>query len=47
MSCYIHRVGQLCGDSVSGAWNSTEMYPLTIVGRAGNMKKVIIYYSEQ
>lgn len=39
MSCYICRVRQLCGDSANGAWNTNEMYPLTIMGGA-SMKKV-------
>jgi thioester reductase-like protein len=40
MPCYIYRVGQLCGDSNTGAWNTTEMYPLTLVGGGSYMKKV-------
>lgn len=40
MPCYVHRVGQLCGDSITGAWNTTEMYPLTLIGGACHMKKV-------
>lgn len=40
MPCYIHRVAQLCGDSITGAWNTSEMYPLTIIGGATCMKKV-------
>ncbi|KAG2237908.1 hypothetical protein INT48_002213 [Thamnidium elegans] len=40
MPCYVHRVGQLCGDSNTGAWNTTEMYPLTLVGGGSYMKKM-------
>ncbi|CAO3627535.1 unnamed protein product [Mucor hiemalis] len=32
MPCFIYRVGQLCGDSTTGIWNSTEMYPLMMLG---------------
>ena len=40
MPCFVHRVGQLCGDSETGMWNSTEMYPLTIMGGGIYMNKV-------
>lgn len=39
--CYIERVGQVCGDSVHGVWNTTEQYPLMIVaGGSSVMNKM-------
>ncbi|KAL9542716.1 hypothetical protein MBANPS3_008470 [Mucor bainieri] len=29
--CYIERLGQVCGDSVNGAWNTTEQFPAMLV----------------
>ncbi|KAI9485212.1 MAG: hypothetical protein EXX96DRAFT_598211 [Benjaminiella poitrasii] len=29
--CYIERLGQVCGDSANGAWNTTEQFPTMIV----------------
>ncbi|CAO3614543.1 unnamed protein product [Mucor fragilis] len=29
--CYIERLGQVCGDSVNGAWNTSEQFPAMIV----------------
>lgn len=40
MPCFIYRVGQLCGDTTTGVWNSTEMYPLMMLGGATVLKKV-------
>lgn len=40
MPCCVYRVAQLCGDSTTGSWNTSEMYPLTIIGGA-MMRKVI------
>lgn len=40
MPCFIYRVGQLCGDTTTGVWNSTEMYPLMMLGGATVLKKM-------
>ncbi|KAL7310836.1 hypothetical protein PS15m_010280 [Mucor circinelloides] len=29
--CYMERLGQVCGDSAHGAWNTTEQFPIMIV----------------
>ncbi|KAL7332220.1 hypothetical protein PS15p_204296 [Mucor circinelloides] len=29
--CYIERLGQVCGDTVNGAWNTSEQFPTMIV----------------
>ncbi|KAK5113162.1 hypothetical protein LTR85_010980 [Meristemomyces frigidus] len=34
MHVAVFRIGQLCGHSVSGAWNETEMFPLMITSGA-------------
>lgn len=31
MSVKVFRIGQLCGNSLSGAWNKTEMFPIMIM----------------
>jgi thioester reductase-like protein len=38
--CYIERVGQVCGDSVHGVWNTTEQYPLMFVGGGSMLRKM-------
>ncbi|ORZ03621.1 hypothetical protein BCR43DRAFT_413929, partial [Syncephalastrum racemosum] len=30
--CVVERMGQVCGDTVNGVWNTSEQYPLMIVG---------------
>ncbi|KAI9363163.1 hypothetical protein BD770DRAFT_440387 [Pilaira anomala] len=40
MPCFIYRVGQLCGDSITGYWNTSEMYPLILISGAKYMKKL-------
>ncbi|GAN04860.1 L-aminoadipate-semialdehyde dehydrogenase [Mucor ambiguus] len=30
--CYVQRLGQVCGDSVNGVWNTSEQYPLMFIG---------------
>ncbi|KAG1460354.1 hypothetical protein G6F56_005970 [Rhizopus delemar] len=30
--CYIERLGQVCGDTKYGTWNTSEQYPLMIMG---------------
>ncbi|GAA5802433.1 hypothetical protein HPULCUR_007898 [Helicostylum pulchrum] len=41
MPCFIYRVGQLCGDRTTGLWNTTEMYPLTLIGGGSYLKKLL------
>ncbi|KAI9031705.1 hypothetical protein CLU79DRAFT_694195 [Phycomyces nitens] len=38
--CIIERLGQVCGDSVNGTWNTTEQYPLMFIGGGKIMKKM-------
>ncbi|KAI8066028.1 hypothetical protein BDF21DRAFT_388244 [Thamnidium elegans] len=40
MPCFIYRVGQLCGDRTTGLWNTTDMYPLTLIGGGSYLKKL-------
>ncbi|KAI8146612.1 hypothetical protein BJV82DRAFT_599187 [Fennellomyces sp. T-0311] len=32
--CFIERLGQVCGDTTRGEWNTNEHYPVTIIGGA-------------
>jgi thioester reductase-like protein len=32
LPCFIHRVGQMYGDTVSGVWNYSEQFPLMFIG---------------
>ncbi|KAF7727900.1 hypothetical protein EC973_006899 [Apophysomyces ossiformis] len=38
--CYVERLGQVCGDSVHGAWNTSEQYPLMFIGGGQVMHKM-------
>jgi thioester reductase-like protein len=38
--CYIERLGQVCGDSLNGVWNTSEQYPLMFIGGASVMHKM-------
>lgn len=38
--CYIERVGQLCGDSIHGIWNTSEHFPLMFIGGSSLMHKM-------
>lgn len=38
--CYIERLGQVCGDSVNGVWNTSEQYPLMFIGGGAVMHKM-------
>lgn len=38
--CIVERMGQVCGDTINGAWNTSEQYPLLIVGGGSVMKKM-------
>jgi thioester reductase-like protein len=38
--CYIERLGQVCGDSENGVWNTSEQYPLMFVGGGSAMHKM-------
>ncbi|KAG2233404.1 hypothetical protein INT48_007434 [Thamnidium elegans] len=38
--CYVERVGQVCGDSENGVWNTSEQYPLMLVGGGSRMRKM-------
>ncbi|CAO3642661.1 unnamed protein product [Cunninghamella blakesleeana] len=38
--CYIERLGQVCGDSVNGVWNTSEQYPLMFIGGGSVMHKM-------
>ncbi|KAI8886999.1 acetyl-CoA synthetase-like protein [Backusella circina FSU 941] len=40
MPCYIERLGQVCGDSENGVWNTSEQYPLMFVGGGSKMHKM-------
>ncbi|KAI9030907.1 hypothetical protein CLU79DRAFT_694734 [Phycomyces nitens] len=40
LPCIIERLGQVCGDSVNGVWNTNEQYPLMFVG-GGNIMKIM------
>lgn len=41
--CIVERMGQVCGDTVNGVWNTSEQYPLMIVG-GSMMNKVCSIY---
>ncbi|KAG1288434.1 hypothetical protein G6F66_009641 [Rhizopus arrhizus] len=36
----IERLGQVCGDTEHGVWNTSEQYPLMFVGGAGRMHQM-------
>ncbi|KAL9551294.1 hypothetical protein MBANPS3_004319 [Mucor bainieri] len=38
--CYIERLGQVCGDSVNGVWNTQEQYCLLFIGGGSIMHKM-------
>ncbi|KAL0092096.1 hypothetical protein J3Q64DRAFT_1819684 [Phycomyces blakesleeanus] len=38
--CIIERLGQVCGDSINGVWNTSEQYPLMFIGGGSVMKKM-------
>ncbi|KAL0092094.1 hypothetical protein J3Q64DRAFT_1342074 [Phycomyces blakesleeanus] len=38
--CIIERLGQVCGDSINGVWNTSEQYPLMFIGGGNAMKKM-------
>lgn len=38
--CYIERLGQVCGDSVNGVWNTSEQFPLMFIGGGSVMHKM-------
>ncbi|KAI8091211.1 uncharacterized protein B0P05DRAFT_484698 [Gilbertella persicaria] len=38
--CYVERLGQVCGDSKHGVWNTSEQYPLMFIGGGAMMKKM-------
>ncbi|GAA5813475.1 hypothetical protein MFLAVUS_006953 [Mucor flavus] len=38
--CYVERLGQVCGDSANGVWNTSEQYPLMFVGGGSIMHKM-------
>lgn len=38
--CYIERLGQVCGDSNNGIWNTSEQYPLMFIGGGSVMHKM-------
>ncbi|KAL9553202.1 hypothetical protein MBANPS3_003393 [Mucor bainieri] len=38
--CYIERLGQVCGDSVNGVWNTQEQYSMLFIGGGSIMKKM-------
>ncbi|KAL0073850.1 hypothetical protein F4703DRAFT_1781406 [Phycomyces blakesleeanus] len=38
--CIIERLGQVCGDSINGVWNTSEQYPLMFIGGGNIMKKM-------
>jgi thioester reductase-like protein len=38
--CYIERLGQVCGDSVNGVWNTSEQFPLMFIGGGSIMHKM-------
>ncbi|KAI9030909.1 hypothetical protein CLU79DRAFT_361249 [Phycomyces nitens] len=40
LPCIIERLGQVCGDSINGVWNTNEQYPLMFVG-GGNIMKTM------
>ncbi|KAI9030910.1 hypothetical protein CLU79DRAFT_884029 [Phycomyces nitens] len=40
LPCIIERLGQVCGDSINGVWNTSEQYPLMFVGGGNIMKKM-------
>jgi thioester reductase-like protein len=40
LPCYVERVGQVCGDSQNGVWNTTEQYPLMFIGGGAIMHKM-------
>ncbi|KAI8329172.1 hypothetical protein EDC96DRAFT_612369 [Choanephora cucurbitarum] len=38
--CYIERLGQICGDSRNGTWNTSEQFPIMFIGGAAIAKKM-------
>ncbi|KAL0092093.1 hypothetical protein J3Q64DRAFT_1819681 [Phycomyces blakesleeanus] len=40
LPCIIARLGQVCGDSINGVWNTSEQYPLMFIGGGSVMKKM-------
>ncbi|KAI9485924.1 MAG: hypothetical protein EXX96DRAFT_592819 [Benjaminiella poitrasii] len=38
--CIVERLGQVCGDSENGVWNTSEQYPLMFVGGGSVMHKM-------
>lgn len=38
--CIVERMGQVCGDTKNGVWNTSEQYPLMIVGGGSLLHKV-------
>ncbi|KAI8377316.1 hypothetical protein BD560DRAFT_488260 [Blakeslea trispora] len=40
MPCYIHRVGQVCGDSVHGTWNTSELVSSILMGGVLDLKQM-------
>ncbi|KAG1168167.1 hypothetical protein G6F36_012313 [Rhizopus arrhizus] len=40
MPCSIERVGQVCGDSVNGVWNTSEQFPLVLVAGGSLLHKM-------
>lgn len=38
--CYIMRLGQICGDSENGVWNTSEQFPIMFIGGAAISKKM-------
>ncbi|KAJ8654164.1 hypothetical protein O0I10_010112 [Lichtheimia ornata] len=32
--CIVERMGQVCGDSINASWNTSEQYPLMMIGGA-------------
>lgn len=40
MPCIVERMGQVCADTLAGAWSIHEQYPLMIVGGGAMLKKM-------
>ncbi|KAI8360869.1 hypothetical protein EDC96DRAFT_553792 [Choanephora cucurbitarum] len=38
--CFIERLGQVCGDTKNGIWNTSEQYPLMFIGGGSWMHKM-------
>ncbi|KAG1142262.1 hypothetical protein G6F37_012672 [Rhizopus arrhizus] len=38
--CYVERVGQVCGDSENGVWNTSEQFPLMFIAGGSLMHKM-------